>query len=215
MILTPPIRKLALTAHVTLSVGWLGSVAAFLVLSIAGLLSDDDDIVRGAYVAMNLIGFFVLVPLSFAALTTGLINAIGSQWGLFRHYWIVAKFLLTIVATALLLLHQYSAVAEAARRVLDAAAGTLPSAGRLGTQLVVDASLAILTLLTTAAIAVYKPRGLTGYGRRKQEQANLPRSGRSDGTAYRPSLGLNILFGVLGAIVTVFIVVHVTGLHGP
>jgi hypothetical protein len=42
--LSPASRKLNLTAHVTSSVGWLGAVAAFLALSIAGMASDDAAI---------------------------------------------------------------------------------------------------------------------------------------------------------------------------
>ncbi len=84
--MTPALRKLNLTAHVTSSVGWLGAVASFLVLSIAGLTSENADSVRGAYVAMNLIGQFMIVPLSLAALATGLIQSLGTHWGLFRHY---------------------------------------------------------------------------------------------------------------------------------
>jgi len=34
--MTPRLRKFVLTAHVTLSVGWLGAVAGFLALAIAG-----------------------------------------------------------------------------------------------------------------------------------------------------------------------------------
>jgi hypothetical protein len=37
MAMTPRLRKFALTAHVTSSVGWLGAVAAFLALAVAGL----------------------------------------------------------------------------------------------------------------------------------------------------------------------------------
>ena len=39
--MTPRVRKWALTAHIAFSVGWLGAVAGFLVLSIAGLTSRD------------------------------------------------------------------------------------------------------------------------------------------------------------------------------
>lgn len=46
--MTARVRKLALTAHITFSVGWLGAVAGFLALSIAGLVSQDDEMVRGA-----------------------------------------------------------------------------------------------------------------------------------------------------------------------
>jgi hypothetical protein len=203
------VRKLVLTIHITTSVGWMGAVASFLVLSIAGLLSQDAETVRGVYLAMNLIGLLVLIPLSLASLTTGLVQALASQWGLLRHYWIVAKFLLTALAAALLQLHQYSAVAVAAQRALGAAAGTLPSAGRVGTQLVMDASLAVLALLTAATLAVYKPRGLTIYGRNK-----LRLHGGTGAISQRPSGGLKLLLAVLAAIVVVFIFVHLSGLQG-
>ena len=214
MIMPSAVRKLVLTAHIAISVGWLGAVASFLVLSIAGLFSQDAETVRGVYLAMNLIGLFVLIPLSLACLTTGLVQALASQWGLLRHYWIVAKFLVTILAAALLQLHQYSAVGLAAKRVLGPAAGTLPSAGRVGTQLVVDASLAVLALLTATTLAVYKPRGLTIYGWRKLKRSQSLRGdeavARSDGSG----LGFKIFLAVLGAIVVVFITVHLSGLQG-
>jgi hypothetical protein len=56
MALTPRLRKLALTTHVTASVGWLGAVIAFLALSVAGLTSQDPQTVKGAYLVMELTG---------------------------------------------------------------------------------------------------------------------------------------------------------------
>jgi uncharacterized membrane protein len=105
MALTPRLRKLALTAHVTVSVGWLGAVVAFLALSIAGLTSEDPQMVRGAYLVMELTGWVVLVPLSLASLLTGLVCSLGSIWGLFRHYWVLFKLLINVVATIVLLLY--------------------------------------------------------------------------------------------------------------
>ena len=167
--MTPRLRKFALTAHVTFSVGWLGAVACFLALAVAGLTSQDAQMVRAGYLAMELISWFVIVPCSFAALLTGLVQSLGTQWGLFRHYWILVKFLLTIVATVILLVHMQPIV-----RMSDvAAATTLSSAdfGRLRIQLVADAGLALLVLLAVSTLAVYKPWGRTGYGRRKQHEA--------------------------------------------
>lgn len=155
--MTPRLRKLALTAHVTVSVGWLGAVAGFLVLSIAGLTSQDPEVVRGAYLSMNLIGLFIIVPLSIAALATGLVQSLGTEWGLVRYYWVLVKLTLTIGSTLLLLLHQFTVVAGAAKLVSGAAAGTLPSVGRVGTQLVGDAGLAILLLLMVTTLSVDKP----------------------------------------------------------
>ena len=66
MTMTPRLRKFGLTAHVMFSVGWLGAVAAYLALAIAGLTSQDAQMVRAAYLAMKLIGWSVIVPLSLA-----------------------------------------------------------------------------------------------------------------------------------------------------
>jgi DMSO/TMAO reductase YedYZ heme-binding membrane subunit len=74
-----------LTAHVVSSVGWLGGVAVFLALSVAGVTSEDPQVVRAAYIAMESIGWLVLVPLSLASLLTGLVQSLGTKWGLFRH----------------------------------------------------------------------------------------------------------------------------------
>jgi hypothetical protein len=127
-------------------------------------------LVRGAYLAMNLIGWFVIVPLSLAALGTGLVQALGTEWGLLRHYWVLVKFLLTIFATTALLLHQFTAVAGAAKLVSEAAPGTLPEVGRLGPQLVGDAGVALLVLLVITTLSVFKPWGRTRYGPRKQQE---------------------------------------------
>lgn len=157
--MTPSLRKLNLTAHVVSSVGFLGAVASFLVLSVAGLTSRDVETVRGAYTAMNLIGLFAIVPLCLAALLTGIVQSLGTEWGLLRHYWVLVKFMLTIGATILLLLHQFTAVAGAAKVVSGTFVETLPRL--LGTQLVVDAGLAIVVLLICTILSMYKPWGLT------------------------------------------------------
>lgn len=175
MAMTSRLRKLALTAHITFSVGWLGFVASFVLLSVAGLTSQDAEIVRGSYLAMGLMGP-LLVPVSFAAWLTGLVLALGTRWGLFRHYWVVVKFALTTGAIIALLAHVNTAILEAARLVSRVPAETLSSTlssaghhhGGLGMQLALDSGAALLVLLTTTILAVYKPWGRTRYGRRQQ-----------------------------------------------
>lgn len=162
----PALRKLALTLHVTCSVGWLGAVTTFLALACVGLRSGSDPVVRAAYVAANTVTWCVIVPASVASLLTGLIQALGTPWGLFRHYWVIAKLLLNIGATGLLLLHTRpigllaGAAAEAALRAADLR--------NVRIQLVADAGAAILVLVIATILSVYKPRGLTPYGWRKQ-----------------------------------------------
>jgi hypothetical protein len=210
--MTPALRKLTITAHVTFSIGWLGAVAAFLVLSIAGLTSRDAEVVRGAYLSMDLISRFVIIPMCFAALATGLLQALGTPWGLFRYYWILVKFGLAIFATLALLLHQFVVVAQAAKRVSGAAPETLFSAdlGPLKTELVRAPSLAILMLLVVTTLGVYKPWGLTRYGQRKQQQRSKVQRQQPDS---KTPLGVKVFFTVVGALVLVFVLLHLTG-HG-
>lgn len=207
--LSPRLRKINLTAHVASSVGWLGAVVGFLVLSVVGLTSQEPQVVRSCYVAMNIVGWSVNVPLSFAALLTGLAQSLGTHWGLFRHYWVLIKLTLTLAATALLLLHQFTAVEEAAHRVSEAGAITVPMVGRLGTQLVVDAGLAILILLVNTVLSVFKPWGRTPYGRRKLElagPATSPTMGAADGS--RLPLGLNVFLAIVLAFLLTVVIVH-------
>ena len=103
MIMPPRLRKLALMAHVTSSVGWMGAVVAFLALAVVGSTSEDAQMVRGAYLVMEPAAWWVLVPFAFASLLTGLLMSLGTTWGLFRHYWVLFKLLINLFATVVLL----------------------------------------------------------------------------------------------------------------
>jgi len=111
MALTPRLRKLALTAHVTASVGWLGAVIAFLT--------------------------------------------------------VLFKLAINLVATIVLLLYMQTLAYLAG----DAAETPLPSRGLHGLQdpsPTLHAAAALLLLLAATTLAIYKPRGRTRYGQRKQ-----------------------------------------------
>jgi len=165
MTLGPGLRKAVLTTHVTTSVGWLGAVAAFLALSIAGLTSHDVQLVRAAELGMVWMGWSVLVPLSLASLLTGLLQSLGTEWGLFRHYWILAKLLINVFADIVLLLFVQS-LGSASYMRSDAPP--------------VHAVVALLLLLVATTLSVCKLRGLTPYGWRRQLQRRLEASRRRD-----------------------------------
>ncbi len=167
--MTPGARNLALTAHVTASVGWLGSVAAFLALALAGLNGTDTHIVRAAYVAMDLTTRYVILPLCFASVLTGLVSSLVTPWGLFRHYWVLIKLALTVIGTALLLLHSRPIAYLANIAVQTTMSAT--DHRQLRMQLVFDAGAALLLLVVNTVLAIYKPRGMTRYGWRKQHES--------------------------------------------
>jgi hypothetical protein len=200
MIMPPRLSKLALAAHVTSSVGWFGAVAAFLSLAIAGLTSQNAEMVRAAYLAMESISWFVIVPFCLASLLTGLVQSLGTKWGLFRYYWIVVKLLMTLVATIVLLVHMQSIT-----YVADVAAEmTLSSVdlSKLRLQLVADAAAALLMLLATTTLSVYKPWGMTPYGQGKQPERR---------TTTNSPWRLFVLFGMIGLVLLLFVVLHLTG----
>ena len=165
MTMTRGLRKFVLTAHVTFAVGWLGAVAGFLALAIAGLTSQDAQMVRAAYLAMELTARFVIVPLALASLLIGLVNALGTPWGLFRHYWVLVKFLLTVFATIILLLHMPTVSYFAGVAAKTDSANVFGLRGEL-----IHAGGGLLVLLVTTTLSVYKPRGMTPYGWRKERE---------------------------------------------
>jgi len=204
--MNPGARRLALTAHVTASVGWLGAVGAFLALAIVGLTSRDPSIVRSSYLAMDVTGWYVIVPLSLASLWTGVLQSLGTEWGLFRHYWVLVKFLLTVVATVLLLVHM-----QPTGRVASAAAEAVLSSSDLRglrVQLLADAVGALAVLLVATALSIYKPWGLTEHGRLKQSEKHPAATQRL--AAQSAPWGKYILIGLV-VLVAAVLMVHLFG----
>ncbi|MEV5694775.1 DUF2269 domain-containing protein [Micromonospora globbae] len=160
-------RKAALTLHVVASLGWLGAVVVFLVLALAALRSDQAMVTAAGYVAMDLSVRFAIVPLAVVALLSGVVSSLASHWGLVRHWWVLIKLALVAVATVVLLL-QLQPVAALA----DAAVASSSVAGEgqwraAVVSLVVHAIGGLLVLLAATVLAVYKPRGLTGFRRQR------------------------------------------------
>jgi hypothetical protein len=163
MTLTPRLRKLALTVHVAVSVGWLGAVAAFLALAIVGLTSQDARTARGAYLVMWPATWLVLVPLAIASLVSGVVQSLGTSWGLLRHYWVLFKLLISVVATIVLLVYL-----ETFRFMAGVAADSSADLAVVrNASPALHAVLALLGLLVATALGVYKPPGMTPYGWRK------------------------------------------------
>src|ERR687894_2536717 len=105
MTMAPNPRKFALTTHITSSLGFLGAALAYLGLGISAVTSQDAQTVRAAWIAMELTGWYVIVPLAVAALLTGIVMSLGTPWGLFRHYWVLISLGLTVFSIIILLLH--------------------------------------------------------------------------------------------------------------
>lgn len=161
--MAPGLRKLALIVHLTASVGWIGAVIAYLALGVSAASSQDLLTVRSAWIGMEVTGWYVIVPLAFASLLTGIAMSLGTSWGLFRHYWVLITLGLTIFCIVILLSHMRSVTAAAEMARAD---GSVHLVGR-GSDLL-HPGLGLVVLLVIMVLNVYKPRGLTPYGWRKQ-----------------------------------------------
>ena len=169
MIMPPRVRRIALVVHVACSVATIGAVAAFLALALAGL---DGERQPAAYIAMEVVAWCVVLPLVFGALLSGLIQALGTQWGLFRHWWVLVKLIVTLTV-ALVLLLQLELISNLAAAAAAGRLSTIETALRWSP--VVHAGAGLLVLLIPVVLSLYKPSGLTRYGwRRQQDERNSP-----------------------------------------
>jgi hypothetical protein len=184
MTMPPGLRKFALTVHVTFSVGWIGAVAAYIALDVAAATSQEAQTLRAAYLAMEMTARLVIVPLALATLLTGLVMSLGTKWGLFRHYWTLISLLLTTIATLVLLSETRTINAYAAIAADPATSGTELRA--LGSTLVHSVG-GTVVLLVNMWLNVYKPRGLTPYGWRKQHE-DRARLAQRTSSASRPEV---------------------------
>lgn len=165
MTMKPGLRKFVLAIHLVFSVGWIGAAVAYLALGLAAEWSAEAETVRGAWTGMELVGWYVTVPMAVGSLLTGLVMAVGTKWGLFRHYWVLFSLVLTVFATVMLVMHMpsVSSSADLARQAEGAELHAL--GGDLG-----HPAIGLVVLLVIQVLNVYKPRGVTAYGQRKQKE---------------------------------------------
>ena len=162
--LSPRARKFSLSVHLTVSIGWIGAVVAYLGLGTTAVKADDPELIRSMWSAMEIVGWFVIVPLALASLLTGLLMALGTKWGLFQHYWVTISFGLTVFAVVVLLLHMPSVTSTADLALAEEGQALQALGGDLG-----HPSIGLVILLAVQVLNLYKPRGLTRYGWRKQQ----------------------------------------------
>lgn len=199
MRLTPTARKVALSAHLVSSLGWVGALLVFLAHAIAGWTAVDVQVARAAAIAMNVAAWFVILPLAVATLVTGVLQALGTSWGLWRHYWVIFKLVLTVVATGVLLaklgpIAQLSEAASGARFAVDQHLSVRLS-------LLVHALGGLAILMAAALLAVFKPQGRTRFARDSQS-ARAPRWVRAVARG-------------MGVLAVILVLMVAGGNHGP
>lgn len=210
----PAVRKFTFATHVTSSAGWIGAVFVFLALASIALVSRDERTVRGAYLLMAPAAWLVLVPLAHASLLSGIALSLGTPWGLFRHYWVALKLAITLFSTVILLIYMGTF-----RQMAGVAADPVVQLGLIrNPSPVVHAVLALILLLIATWLAVYKPFGMTPYGKRITAEGGRPVSrasvalpaSRSTSETQTPMWMYVIGFAVL-VVMIVAVLLHLSG----
>jgi hypothetical protein len=149
----------------------MGAGAAYIVLDVSTTRAVDAEVLRAAYVSMGSIASAIILPLALASLFTGVFVCLSTRWGLFRHYWVTLSLALTIVAVVVLVL-ELSTIQSLAAVALDPTAPgetlqALPST-------LVHSIGGVAVLGVILVLNVFKPAGVTRYGRRRQLEERQP-----------------------------------------
>lgn len=201
MIMTSKLRKFTLTSHITFSVGWLGAVAVFLALAITGLTTFDKQLAYSIYIAMEISTLYIIVPFCLASLITGLIQALGTKWGLFKHYWIIVKLFLTVAMTILLFLH-LQPISYLAGVATDISSYKIETSGTL-IDLIAKSGATILVLVAITTISIYKPWGKVQHRRHTNNQQENMQNKKKPVSFY-------LLVGLI-SLTIIFIIIHLFG----
>ncbi|MCW2919815.1 MAG: hypothetical protein JWN52_7883 [Actinomycetia bacterium] len=161
------VRKIVLVLHVISSVGWLGLTTGNLVLAITGMTTGSPDEQHAAYRVMGILGDLLLIPISLTAFVTGVLLALGTPWGLFRHRWVVVKFWLTLIAVVLTPLSLLPGIHDAIAAVSNTPADQLADTGGAGRGLIYAGCVSLSMYTTSVVLSIFKPWNRTAFGKRK------------------------------------------------
>ncbi|SDN62872.1 hypothetical protein [Allokutzneria albata] len=93
-------RQLLIWLHVITSVGWMSLALVLFALITFGLSTDVPGMRDSASAMAHLLDEQVLAHLANAAAFTGFMLSALTQWGYFRHWWVLIKFVITVVQLA-------------------------------------------------------------------------------------------------------------------
>lgn len=172
--LSRPARRGVLVVHVVASASWLGLTLGLLALGITAGSTGSAVTVEASVRAMKLFADWLLLPVAFLTLVSGLVLALGTPWGLARHRWVYVKFWVTLATTTATVFALRPGVNSAVGAV--AAGGPLPDAGDVLFGPIV--SLSAYVFMTV--ISILKPWGLTRRGRRLRAASARPRPGATE-----------------------------------
>ncbi|HET8738744.1 MAG TPA: hypothetical protein VFO17_03320 [Acidimicrobiia bacterium] len=156
-------RRWWLTAHIVFSVGLLGDSAGFLAVAVRGVTATDAGFSDVTWQLLEMFAFTFGIPLSVAALVTGVVLGWSSKWGVFRYPWVMIKLglILSVMLVGTFVLPGLDALRE--------------GGPGLEARLIGGAAWDVVALTAATALAVFKPgrlrRGLRARADRQPVEA--------------------------------------------
>jgi len=152
-------RTLLVWLHVVTSVGWLSQAVALLALVLYGMKSGDLNAFRMA----RYLDHSVLAIMANTSAFSGFMLSATTPWGYFRHWWVLAKFVITISQL-------YIGVFILSDNLQEAQNGHVTAWMPVGTTLMISA------IAFQAWLSVAKPWGAR---RGRTRRSSCPRRARS------------------------------------
>ncbi|MFG1842066.1 hypothetical protein [Micromonospora sp. NPDC049175] len=162
-------RKVWLTLHVGIGVGWLGISTGMLLLAILGATADSHELQHGAYLLLSRFEMLLAIPSVFLTIITGVVVSLGTPWGLLKHTWVLAKLVIALTLP-FLAVFEGPWIEELEAR---SAAGLIET-GTTGMLLIGAMGLFAALLWTATILSVFKPGGRTRWGRRTDGRPTAP-----------------------------------------
>ncbi|RUS96643.1 hypothetical protein DSM106972_086660 [Dulcicalothrix desertica PCC 7102] len=86
-----------LSFHITSASLWFGTAFCSLALAVYYQNWANGNELYAINAARNLMGEFIIVPSAVSSLVSGLLLCNFTVWGFFKHYWVMAKQILTMM----------------------------------------------------------------------------------------------------------------------
>lgn len=151
-------RKAVLVLHIASVGSWLGIDVVMAVLVFTALGTDDDSTKALCFRALELVAVWPMTISGLTCLTTGVLLAMGSKYGLVKYWWVVLKLTINLLLSTLVLIALRPGVNEMAEqaRVQEAGGDAILNAGDMVFPPIVSPTL----LMVAVVLSVFKPWGL-------------------------------------------------------
>ena len=162
-------RNWLLSLHIATGGLWFGTALCSVALALSIVLLEPGDAIHGINLARNLLGQYIIIPAAVFSVITGVLLCGFTNWGFFKHYWVMAKQLVTLLLIVLgsvwlgPMTKEMTALSEVGRsQVLQN-----PDYLTLQTTVALGGALQTLALLAVIIVSTVKP-----WGKRKAVQSS-------------------------------------------